>query len=286
MPTVLTRLSGGALLAAATLVGASLVCVAPAQAAVAAALRVVPVAAAAPAVPVAAAAWGPPAICHPIEIGEARSLPWNAAEAFGTRADYDLKDVVDDTRAILRGTPDALVHMETVRRAVIYLTGIGGRAHSDVDEAWRAREIARLVDALKADIVDAQLDDGADAEAGRRVALAWFDAGYALCALNQAGRHVQGLGPEADVTTGLVMVGKAATLLPQDGTVQLGASIAHFGEGRPDRACYAHLDRALQAVDDPDGLLRRNVLATMGGFLGAKDHDELARKVRAALERT
>ncbi|MHC5211090.1 MAG: hypothetical protein ACYTG2_10265 [Planctomycetota bacterium] len=231
---------------------------------------------------VAPAPLGPPAICHPIAIGDAVSLPWNGDGSRDQRIDYDLADVVEDTRAVLRGTSDTLVHMETLRRAVIYLTGIGGSAGvQDRDDAWRGREIARLVALLKADIVDAQLAAGKDEEARRRLALAWFDAGYALCALDQSGKFASWSGGD----DGLPLLEQAATLAPQDGAMSLGLSIAHFGGGRPGRACYAYLDKAVTAADDPEGLLRRNVLYTMGSFLGTIDYDELAAKVRHELER-
>jgi hypothetical protein len=226
---------------------------------------------------------GPPAICHPIDIGEARSLPWRGG-GFGVHPDQDLGRVVEDARAVLRGTPDTLVHMETVRRAVIYLSGAGGAKHGGDaahDAAWRAREIGRFVAALKADVVDAQLDDGADEGTARRLALAWFDAGYTLCALEQAGHLPSGASRE----DGLELLERAVALAPQDGAINLGLSIAHFGDGRPGRTCYAYLDKAVAAADDPDGLLRRNLLHTMGSFLGTATYEELASKVRAALER-
>jgi hypothetical protein len=242
------------------------------------------VAAAPPALP---ALLGPPALCHPIDIGDAHSLPWKGQEAWGRLADYDLARVVEDTRAVLRGTPDTLVHMETARRAVIYLSGIGGGDKRETkqgdahDAAWRAREIARLVGALKADIVDAQLDDGNDAEAARRLGLAWFDAGYVLCVLEQSGQRA----PAAGYENGLALLEQAAALLPNDGGLCLGLSIAHFGGGRPGKACSVYLDKVVAAADDPDGLLRRNLLGTMGMFLGTKTYDELAAKVRSTLER-
>ena len=62
---------------------------------------------------------GPPLICHPLEIGQAKSLPrveWNHRGRMG----YDLKDVTRDTLAILDSNAPVLVRMETLRRATIY----------------------------------------------------------------------------------------------------------------------------------------------------------------------
>ena len=62
---------------------------------------------------------GPPLICHPIEIGQAKSLPWIEFNHKGS-TDYDLKNLSRDTLAILDSNTPVLVHMETLRRATIY----------------------------------------------------------------------------------------------------------------------------------------------------------------------
>src|SRR5258708_2274950 len=64
---------------------------------------------------------GPPLICHPYNIGGAKSLPWDS----GTNWDnadpsYILTNLGSDTVAILDQTPAVLVRMETMRRAVLY----------------------------------------------------------------------------------------------------------------------------------------------------------------------
>ena len=60
-------------------------------------------------------------ICHPLEIGSEKSLPW------GTGSDWDLKIVSYDTSRLTQQTLELLtpntpviVRMETLRRAVIY----------------------------------------------------------------------------------------------------------------------------------------------------------------------
>jgi len=98
---------------------------------------------------------GPPLLCHPFEIGAARSLPmgrdWQEIDPT-----YDASHLVADTLAIL--TPDApvKVRMETIRRATVY--------------ASRSRKLA---DALLTALRDrAQHPDPPIA------ALAVFDFGY------------------------------------------------------------------------------------------------------------
>jgi hypothetical protein len=68
-----------------------------------------------------AAQAGPPLICHTIEIGEAKSLPWGGHNwNLSGGETYDTKNLVGDTLEILApGTP-VLVRMETLRRATLY----------------------------------------------------------------------------------------------------------------------------------------------------------------------
>src|SRR5260370_3120530 len=64
---------------------------------------------------------GPPLICHTIEIGRAKSLPWiSHSWNLSGGENYDTKNLVRDTLEILApGTP-VLVRMETLRRATLY----------------------------------------------------------------------------------------------------------------------------------------------------------------------
>jgi hypothetical protein len=63
---------------------------------------------------------GPPMICHPIAIGQARSLPSVDLNYRKGSGDYELSNLAKDTLAILDSDPSVLVHMETLRRATIY----------------------------------------------------------------------------------------------------------------------------------------------------------------------
>jgi len=102
---------------------------------------------------------GPPLICHTIEIGKARSLPWiSPSWNLSGSENYDTKNLVKDTLEILGPSTPVLVRMETLRRATLY-------ARSD---RFAAKELlARLHDrATSAET------------AGHPDALAWFDVGY------------------------------------------------------------------------------------------------------------
>jgi len=64
---------------------------------------------------------GPPLICHSLDIGAAKSLPWvsNGWKPTGAET-YNVNNLVAETISILDSNPTVIVHMETLRRAVIY----------------------------------------------------------------------------------------------------------------------------------------------------------------------
>ncbi|HEV2687960.1 MAG TPA: hypothetical protein VGV35_05375 [Bryobacteraceae bacterium] len=64
---------------------------------------------------------GPPLICHPYNIGDAKSLPWGDGNNWDNPdPSYNVKNLGNDTLAILDTGAPILVRMETMRRAVIY----------------------------------------------------------------------------------------------------------------------------------------------------------------------
>src|SRR5260370_8039716 len=64
---------------------------------------------------------GPPLICHTIEIGQAKSLPWiSHSWNLSSGETYDTKNLVRDTLEILGPDAPVLVRMETLRRATLY----------------------------------------------------------------------------------------------------------------------------------------------------------------------
>jgi hypothetical protein len=102
---------------------------------------------------------GPPLICHTIEIGQAKSLPWTSHNwNLSGGENYDTKNLVRDTLEILApGTP-VLVRMESLRRATLY-----ARKDSLAAKELLARLHARATSAESS---------------GHPDALAWFDVGY------------------------------------------------------------------------------------------------------------
>jgi hypothetical protein len=102
---------------------------------------------------------GPPLICHTIEIGNARSLPWISHNwNLSGGENYDTKNLVGDTLEILAPSTPVLVRMETLRRATLF-------ARKD------ARAAKELLARLHARATSAE-------SSGHPDALAWFDAGY------------------------------------------------------------------------------------------------------------
>jgi hypothetical protein len=270
----------------------------------------------APAANIPSAALGPPTLCHPLDIGDARSLPWDGG-AFGAQADYDLTQLPQDTYDILLRSDDALVHVETLRRAAIYLTGMGDRRAAPPAEA-REELLAALLQELEfdADVHGAEAkaarekckaaSDGAgkaDKDCGdkapvkgirylwqpvepawggrvcqaqaRDAGLCFLDVGFLRAALREAGL------PQKD--DGVAALRDAQLLRPKDPALFLGATLGLLDHPDAATRCEAwkNLDSVLELAEDAPAResVRRNLLATIGPLLNAKDHDDLVRKI-------
>lgn len=102
---------------------------------------------------------GPPLICHTIEIGQARSLPWVSHNwNLSGGETYDTKNLAHDTLEILGPDTPVLVRMETLRRATLY---------ARKDPVAAKELLTRLHDRATS-----------SESSGHPDALAWFDAGY------------------------------------------------------------------------------------------------------------
>src|SRR2546423_5814804 len=113
-----------------------------------------------------AAQAGPPLICHTIEIGQSKSLPWISHNwNLSGGETYDTKNLVRDTLEILAPDTSVLVRMETLRRATLY-----ARKDPVAAKELLARLHARATSAESS---------------GHPEALAWFDVGYLAEAYKQ-----------------------------------------------------------------------------------------------------
>ncbi len=183
---------------------------------------------------------GPPLICHPYEIGNAKSLPWAGKEWRDIKTDYDLNRLTDDTLALL--TPDApiIVRMETLRRAAIY--SVWARYDKEVGYAVR--------DSKAAETLLARLQERAKSGA----ALALFDAGYFIETWKN-GVPISERGALAQ-QNGYALVQKAIALRGKDAAMEFAAALIRYDDKAIQRA---HLQKAVAGAD-ADALLSRNLL--------------------------
>ena len=181
---------------------------------------------------------GPPLICHSFEIGQAKTLPavdWNWKGSGG----YDLKNLTQDTLAILDSGAPVLVRMETLRRATIY-----ARHDPQVAKELITRLQARA--------------DSSDAD--RPGVLALFDLGY----LAEAYKQWMGVGepnPALGVD-GYALIKNAISLRGQDPEMEFAAALITL-QG-PESDHQQHARKALAGAKD-DPLLAQNLTSNFHG---------------------
>ena len=207
--------------------------------------HVIPLAAVVLTVTASTALAGPPLLCHPFDIGSARSLPWDGTSAWWQgRADYNLQNLVADTEAILTPSTPVIVRMETLRRAALY---------ASLDSKVAAALLSS---------VTARANAGAQSAVG---ASALFDAGYLTETYKQIAmlrgerqfadraRTVGGVVGSAD---GTAMINRAITQSPGDASMQFAAALVAATANRT--AYRDHADKARKGAAQ-DTLLARNI---------------------------
>ncbi len=164
------------------------------------------------------------------DIGEARSLaqPPDGSNPYLA----DPAKLLQETLAILDGSRDSLLHLETIRRAVLYAQNLDGENEYGVARTLELKLVDR---ALRA------------ALSGEGDALRWLDAGFASIAVEQHHLGYDGAGQ--------AYVEKAATLAPTDGGVRLLAALVVVVFG-PNGRQHAHFEAALRAASDGAALRR------------------------------
>jgi hypothetical protein len=176
---------------------------------------------------------GPPLICHPFEIGQAKSLPWIDWNQKGTGG-YDLKNLTRDTLAILDSSAPVLLRMETLRRATIY-------ARQDPQVA---KELLTRLQARAATSTDSGLSE----------ALAWFDVGYLIETYQQWIGKAEP-NPAAGLD-GYAWVKKAVRLRGQDPEMEFAAALITLTGPESDHREHA---RKAMAGAGNDPLLAQNL---------------------------
>jgi hypothetical protein len=185
---------------------------------------------------------GPPLLCHPFDIGTAKSLPWDGSGGWARgQAGYPIKQLVADTEAILQpGTP-VIVRMETLRRAAIY---------ASQDSAVATALADRLA---------------AKARAGAADPLAPLDAAYLIGALHQItmlGRdsdfrdRVDGVKRVVNGRDAAPFLTQAIQARPSDPAVAFAAALIALDT---DRRAYDGYAARAKAGASQDALLARNI---------------------------
>jgi len=149
---------------------------------------------------------GPPLLCHPFEIGAARSLPmghdWQEIDP-----SYDPSHLVSDTLAILTPEAPVRVRMETIRRATVY--------------AARNRTLA--------DALLSALQDRARHPDPKTAALAVFDFGYLVETYREGAWALRDKAlPSVDAIDGYQLVLKAHAM-QGDAQMQEAANLIQSG---------------------------------------------------------
>jgi hypothetical protein len=179
---------------------------------------------------------GPPLVCHPIEIGQAKSLPWVDLNDHQGSTNYDLQNLTRDTLALLDSNRTVLLHMETLRRATLYAR----------QNPQAAKELLTRVDAR-----------AAHSDSGDAAALAWFDAGYL------AEAYKQWIGKDepnpASGLDGYAWVNKAIALRGSDPQMEFAAALITLTVSQQDHA--GHVAKALAGAKT-DPLLAQNLAST------------------------
>jgi len=217
-----------------------------------------------------AAQAGPPLICHAIEIGNAKSLPWTSHSwNLGDSDTYDTKNLVRDTLDILNASTPVLVRMETLRRATLY-------ARKD---PVAAKELLTKLDARAT----------AAESSGHPDALAWFDAGYLVETYKQwIGKNMphltDGMRMDANPAAGVdgyEMVKKALALRASsknadDPEMEFAAALITLSVAQEEHR--RHADRALAGAKT-DSLLAQNLATHFIGPQSPTMSDLLVQKV-------
>ena len=189
---------------------------------------------------------GPPLLCHPFDIGNARSLPWDGSKAwFQGAAGYDVSGLLADTEAILTPSTPVIVRMETLRRAAIYASRdrqVAERLLAKLTERARASEAAGHADALA--FLDAAYLTGAFGEIGMLEQMAEFRDRAPMMRALVAGRDAYAL------------VKKSLAASPSSPAIEFAAALIASDSSRA--AYLGHAQKA-RAGAKGDALLARNI---------------------------
>ena len=180
---------------------------------------------------------GPPLLCHTFDIANAKSLPWisHSWNLTGSES-YDTKNLAADAIAILDNDPTVLVHMETLRRAVLY-----GQKDPVALKQLLLKLIAR--------------SDSANPNTSA-AALSIFDVGYLAAALDQVHWIDKNFSNPAQGLDAYSLVKRSLQLRGADPQIEFAAALVTL-----DGPVSDHQDHAQKALAGAksDPLLARNL---------------------------
>ncbi|HTQ55919.1 MAG TPA: hypothetical protein VMI94_15735 [Bryobacteraceae bacterium] len=210
---------------------------------------------------------GPPLVCHRLDIGSARSLPWGTDSASWdqTLASYNLANLAGETLALLSPQTPVIVRMETIRRAAIYARRSPGTAKE-------------LILKLSARAHDAEAQGHPDA-------LAMFDYGYLIETTKEVGwayHASEADGGQSNVAMhldGYPWVTRALAAGRGDPQMEFAAALIVL-ERSDLKSHREHAQKAL-AAEHADSLLARNLTAFFTGTRGDTMTALLARSAKA-----
>lgn len=189
---------------------------------------------------------GPPLLCHPFDIGNAKSLPWLGQKSWDEgQPGYRLDQLVADTEALLTPSTPVLVRMETLRRAALY---------ASTDPRVAGVLVKRIISRAEASEI-----------AGRPDALAYLDAAYIAGAFNEItmmgrAREWEQRSTNAAEVRGKLdaygLISKSVALRPADPAIQFAAALISTDSHRAEYPGHAVKARA---GADNDALLARNI---------------------------
>jgi hypothetical protein len=182
---------------------------------------------------------GPPLVCHTFDIGNAKSLPWTShGWSLADTESYDTKNLASDTIAILDADSTVLVHMETLRRAMLY-----GQKDPGAGKQLLVKLVARA---------DAA---GKGTPAG---ALALFDVGYLAETYSQYQWVYKTAANPAQGLEGYARVKLALAIRGSDPQMEFAAALMTLDAPAAER--QEHTQKAFAGAKS-DALLARNLSA-------------------------
>jgi hypothetical protein len=190
---------------------------------------------------------GPPLLCHPFDIGTAKSLTWDSSHGWqGRTAATNMKTLVADTEAILTPDTPVIVRMETLRRAAVY---------ASTDSQAATELLTRLQ---------------ARASSAKKGGLETFDAGYLIETFRQISRmhdwkrddgatiQTAALKSLVDKSDGEAMIQQSLAANADNPSIEFAAAlIAASYKGR--NADYEKHARKARAGAAQDALLTKNL---------------------------